>query len=318
MDRLWKQFAASDTDFRSNVFWRARLKLTSIYVLIVAVIIVGFSIFLYQSINRNLKDAGDDNFTDAGSHQQVVETTLGSVANEIMLADLVILLVSAGVSYVLAGKTLWPIQQSLEAQKAFAANASHELRTPLAVVRNDIEVFLRNPTANKESAQTVMKSNLEEVGHMSDIVENLLMLARSDNRSTSKLTQLDLNVVTKDIVKKMHPLASNNGIDLTFEGTETCKVKGASHLLDRALLNILQNSIDHTKSGGSILVTLNKEARYAHLTISDTGSGIAEKDLPHIFTRSIVKELVEQHSGRIAIESQEGAGTTVSLYLPLL
>ncbi len=327
MDRFWKQFVGLDTASEHNVFLKARLKLTTFYVVIIAIIVFGFSIFLYQSIGQNLRDARDDDFAGSEFRQHFVQNTLGSIQNELILADLVILITSAGLSFLLAGRTLKPIQQSVEAQKAFAANASHELRTPLAVMRNDIEVFMKNNYPTKELIHKTISSNLEELTHMSGIVEDLLLLARSENKITSKYKNIDFSTVVKNVVERMKPLTNNKGIKLTDEASGQFLIHGDQGQLERIVINIMQNSIDHTQSGGSIDVKVEKENSQISLLITDTGTGIAAKDLPHIFTRfykgdfakgtglglSIVKKIVDQHNAHISVESVEGKGTTVTI-----
>jgi signal transduction histidine kinase len=312
---------------KRNVFFKARLKLTALYVLLVAIIVFGFSVFLYQSIGRNLKDSSEEDFAGVELHQHFVQNTLDSVVNDLILADMTILIVSAGLSFFLAGKTLKPVQLSVEAQKAFAANASHELRTPLAVIRNDIEVFLRNTSQTKDLAEATMGSNLEEVKRMSSIVEDLLLLARSDNQAMPGHKEIDLGALVKSSVERMKPLANTKNIQLTDS-----MIKGSQGPLERVILNILQNSIDHTPVGGSIGITVEKTGSDIMVRATDTGSGIAVKDLPHIFTRfykgdsakgtglglSIVKEIVDQHNGRISIESLETKGTTVTICFPMV
>jgi two-component system sensor histidine kinase ResE len=109
-------------------------------------------------------------------------------------------------------------------------------------------------------------------------------------------------------------------------------IQGIQDSLERAVLNILQNSLDHTPSGGSISAKVEKDGSQIVLYITDTGSGIASKNLPHIFKRfykgdsatgtglglSIVKEIINQHSGDISIESVLGKGTTVIIKLPIV
>ncbi len=330
MDRFWKQFVGSDTASGSSVFFRARLKLTALYVCVVAVIVFGFSVFLYQSIGRNLIDARDEDFAGPQFHQHFVDNTLPTVESDLILADLVILVVSAGLSFVFAGKTLKPIQLSHEAQKAFAANASHELRTPLAVMRNDIEVFLRNPSQTKELASGTMQSNLEEVKHMSGIVEDLLLLARSDNQTVSAHESLDMTALAKRMVERMKSIANSKNITLSHVSSSPFLIKGSPTQRERVILNILQNSIDNTLTGGSVDVKIEKEQSQVVLRITDTGRGIAAKDLPNIFKRfykgdsakgtglglSIVKEIITEHDGHISIESVEGKGTTVTIRFP--
>jgi signal transduction histidine kinase len=278
-----------------------------------------------------LRYASDDDFADTGSHQHFVQNTLGSVENNLILADFFIIFVAAGVSFALAGKTLKPIQRSVEAQKTFASNASHELRTPIAVIQNDIEVYFRNTSPTKELTQKVMSSNLEEIKRMSGIVEDLLLLARSDNQTIPEYTNVDISDVTKNMVSRMRPLAESNNIKLAYTAPSSAIVRGAQGPLERMMLNILQNSIDHTDPKGSIDVKMETKGPKVILSITDTGSGIPNKDLPHIFTRfykgnsdtgtglglSIVKEIVDQHRGSIFVESVEGKGTTVTIHLPL-
>jgi signal transduction histidine kinase len=298
----------------------------------VAIIVLGFSIFLYQSIGHNLNDANDDDFSGLDSRHHFVQNTLDSVQNDLMLADLFILITAAGLSFVLAGKTLKPIQLSVEAQKAFAANASHELRTPLAVMRNDIEVLLRNQSPTKEVSHKTMVSNLEEIGRMSHIVEDLLVLARSDSHIFPPHKEIDINFVLKNVIERVRPLAESKNIKLNYTSANTFVIKGNQTHLERAILNILQNSIDHTPANGTISLSLERNASQVVLNINDTGSGISANDLPHIFKRfykgnsttgtglglSIVKEIINQHKGHISIESSEGKGTSVIIHLPLV
>jgi signal transduction histidine kinase len=331
MDQHLKQSAGSVTVSEHKLFFKARIKLTALYVLIVAIIVFGFSIFLYQSIEKNLTDASDDDFADTGSHQHFVQHTLDSVQSDLILADIFILIVTAGFSFVLAGKTLKPIQQSVEAQKAFASNASHELRTPLAVMRNDIEVYLRNNSPTKEITHGTMKSNLEEIKHMSGIVEDLLLLARSDNQTIRERKDIDINDLLKKMLERMNSLANTKNVKLTYTPSGPFTIKGVQKSLERVILNILQNSIDHTPNGGSIITKVEKDGLQVVIYITDTGSGIAPEKLPHIFKRfykgdsangtglglSIVKGIVDQHGGDVSVESGLGKGTTVIVKLPI-
>ncbi len=332
MEAKSKQSAASATASEPNIFQWARLKLTGIYVLILAIILLGFSLLLYQSLQRNLIDASEEDFSGIESHHHFIDNTLASVRNEIMLIDLIVLLVAAGASYVLAGYTLRPIEQSVEAQRIFSENASHELRTPLAVMRNDTEVLLRNPHPTPEHIRSILQSNVEEMTRMSGIVEELLTLARSTNVLKTSFEEVDLSEVGVKMVNKIKHLAKEKGVSLTASDAKPLLVQGHTLTLERAILNILQNALEHTPHGGSVSLESFKDENEAVIKITDTGSGIEEKDMPHIFERfyktvasngsglglSIVQEIMTQHDGRVEIESQKGKGTTVSLRLPLV
>ena len=314
------------------MFLQARLKLTGLYTLIVAIIVCGFSLYLFQNIRVNLQDADQENFVDMQHHNSFIERTLSETSNNILLADLFIIVMAAGLSYVLAGKTLEPIQQSVEAQRTFAANASHELRTPLTVMKNDIDVLRRNKYHSKDDVEATLNSNLEEIAHMSGIVEDLLLLARSDNQQALELSKMDLTKVLQTVTDKMRVLAENKGLTLVYTPTDSLMIMGSAHHLERVVLNLLQNSIEHTSNGGTITITTNQDPKGVHIRFIDTGTGIDRKDIPHVFTRfykggssagtglglSIVKEIVEQHGGSVSMESSRGIGTTVSIQLPIV
>jgi signal transduction histidine kinase len=332
MELRSKQSGGSGIASEHKVFFWARLKLTAIYVLIVGLILLGFSLILYQSLDRNLVDASEDNFTDVETHHHFVQNTLSTVVNEILVIDFIILVVTAGVSYVLAGYTLRPIQLSVEAQKKFSENASHELRTPIAVMKNEAEVLLRNPHPSKELIHATLKSNIEEMDRMSKMVEDLLVLARSKNGNEASFVEMNLRDVAQHMVNKLQPLAARKGVTLETADDGPLSIHGNTAGIERVLMNLLQNAIEHTPKDGSVKIRLAHGDAKAIITISDTGSGIDEKDLPHIFERfykgngtsgsglglSIVKEIVDQHQGKVELDSVKGLGTTVSVTLPLI
>lgn len=327
MEQPWKPFADWVTVLKKpNVFLWARLKLTGIYVLILAIVLIGFSAFLYQSLGRNLIDANEENFADQTYHEHFVNETLETVRDEILAIDLFILLLASGVSYVLAGYTLRPIQTALEAQRKFSENASHELRTPLAVVKNDMEVLLRDSHPTKETIEKTLVSSIEEIDHMTTLTEDLLAIARSENQRTD-FVRVDLGRVANDLVEKMKPMAERKGIILACASQGAAYVKGHEASLERVLMNLIQNSIEHTSKGGRITVVCKRENTKQIITVTDTGKGIDEKNMPHIFERfykgehgtgsglglAIVKEIVEKHSGVVEITSVKNQGTTATI-----
>ncbi|MBV9349193.1 MAG: HAMP domain-containing histidine kinase [Patescibacteria group bacterium] len=327
-----KPFEGSATDSDHKVFFWARLKLTGIYVGILALILLGFSLVLFQSVAHNLNDADEGDFAGPDSHHHFVQHTLDSVQNEIVLIDVFILIAAAGASYVLAGYTLRPIQRSLEAQKKFSENASHELRTPLAVMKNDMEVLLRNPSPVKEAVQSTLRSSIDEIDRLSTMAKDLLTLARSGiQTATTEEARVELKALIEKEMEKLEPIAEEKGITMSFVKAEAFYVRGHPSNFERMILNLLQNAIEHTPRGASISVGLTEENKQAVISITDTGSGIPAKDLPHVFDRfykgersngtglglAIVKELAEQSSGSAMLESEVGKGTTARLKFPL-
>jgi two-component system sensor histidine kinase CiaH len=198
-------------------------------------------------------------------------------------------------------------------------------------MKNDIEVLLRNPSPTKDMIQATLRSNLEEIDHMTKMGKDLLVLARSERRVVTDLKKIDISEVIQKITDKISPLAAAKNISITATVDTPLFIFGSMSALEHILLNLLQNAIQYTPQGGSIQVQLTPVKSQAVIKISDTGPGIDPKDLPHIFERfykgesasgtglglSIVKELVEQHRGTIGIESVRGQGTTATVCFPL-
>lgn len=232
------------------------------------------------------------------------------------------------------------LQAAFERQRQFTADASHELRTPLAVMRGDIEIALRRDR-KPEEYRSVLTSNLEEIIRLSRLVEDLLMLARGDAGQTLlQCEPMDLAELCAQVTEYLSPLAEEKGQRLIYTPPESTplKVNGDAQRLKQMLLNLLDNAVKYTPPQGTIRLRLTQEAREAVVSLSDTGRGIPEEDLPHIFERffrhsrstsdktvqgfglglSIVKWIVDSHGGKISAASTLGQGTTFTVRLPLL
>ncbi|MBS1807058.1 MAG: heavy metal sensor histidine kinase [Acidobacteria bacterium] len=232
------------------------------------------------------------------------------------------------------------LQAAFERQRQFTADASHELRTPLAVMRGDIEIALRRDR-KPEEYRSVLTSNLEETIRLSRLVEDLLMLARGDAGQTLlQCEPVALDGLCAQVAEYLTPLAEDKGQQLLYVPpiASPLKVNGDAQRLKQMLLNLLDNAIKYTPANGTVRLTLTQDQRDAVLSISDTGRGIPEEDLPHIFERffrhsrstsdktvqgfglglSIVKWIVDSHGGKIIAESKVDKGTKFTVRLPLL
>ncbi|MBU6447478.1 hypothetical protein KGQ24_01380 [Patescibacteria group bacterium] len=329
------------TALKSDIFTWARLKLTATYLLIVAVILIVFSATLYSDVSVRVRaewerraaitrSVGDETFYDA---------TIEHLQTGIITVDALMFLLAAGLSYWLAGYTLKPIKKALESQQAFSAEASHELRTPLAVMRNGIEVLLRGKQNLSEEAAAVLKSNLEEIEAMSVMTEDLLHLSRGKAISADKYEKVDLSAVAKAVAEKFVPLAGQRGVKLDISDLQKVSLFAARPALERLIKNIVQNAIVYTPSGGSVSVRVRQENKTAVLEVEDTGLGIPEKDLQHIFERfykvdrsrsaggndsqtgsglglAIAKQIADQHNALIDVKSVVNHGTKFRVVFP--
>jgi signal transduction histidine kinase len=236
-------------------------------------------------------------------------------------------------SWWLAGRSIRPAQQAWESQQAFVANASHELRTPLTLLRASAEVAMRGLPAGDADRHELLGDVLQECDHMSQLVEELLLLSRLDaGRLKLERTIITLPHLFADVQRQVGRLATERGIQLTAQGA-MCAVWGDPTRVRQVLLVLLDNALRHTPSGGTVHLDARAKGRTTQISVADTGSGIPPEHLPHVFDRfyraesasrdggsglglSIVKALVEAQGGYIAIESLLGKGTRVMVTLP--
>ncbi|HKM66841.1 MAG TPA: ATP-binding protein [Candidatus Acidoferrum sp.] len=229
------------------------------------------------------------------------------------------------------------IETSVKRITQFTADASHDLRTPLALIRTNAEIALRRSRTESQYRETLHRI-LATSEETSELIEHLLTLARADaNVVQLKLEPANLYGVLQRAGQKANLLALGKG--LTFSES----VVPYSHTLladeaalERLFMTVLENAVKYTPSGGHIALGMHLEDGQAIIEVSDTGIGIAEKDLPHVFERfyradqvrsretrgsglglSIAKWIAERHNGAIEIESRAEKGTKVTIRLPL-
>jgi signal transduction histidine kinase len=267
------------------------------------------------------------------------EDVLRDLTYALIIVNSLLLVLAAILSYWLAGLTLEPIEEAYHRQRRFLSDASHELRTPLAILQADIENTLSQPKlANSLKEQA--ESQLEEIHRMGEIVKNLLILSRLDERALPYSTKstVDLSELLSTLVKRFQPLAKQNGITLK-ESTqdEPLLVHGNEDLLLQAFGNLIKNAIVYNQEEGKVTVKSWKVGHEAHVVVEDTGIGIAAEDVDKIFDRfyrvdksrsrqtggsglglSIVQSVIAQFHGSIEVKSQPQQGTTIHLKLPLV
>lgn len=230
------------------------------------------------------------------------------------------------------------LKTGFQREQRFTADVSHELRTPLTIIKGTAEVTLRSDTASQQEYREALQSINTEADRMTNIADSLLTLARADaGQQHLKMNMANLGDLIEGVVRKFVPLASKKRI--VFEtGIMACLwVNGNEARLQQLVGNLIQNAIKYTPPGGRIDVLLEKDEDLAKLSVVDTGVGIPEDDLPHIFERfyrvdqtrsraeggsglglSIAKWIVAAHNGRIEAHSDPVKGTTFIVRLPLI
>jgi two-component system, OmpR family, sensor histidine kinase CiaH len=319
---------------RGDVFSRASTRLFLLFAAIVIVLLVVSGITTYAVFSSALHDVTRTGLSNP-EEERLVTRTDARLRWQILAIDGVIVVAIGGLGFWYARRTLRPIRENFAAQKRFIADASHELRTPLAIMKTEFEVALRREPPASDAART-LESGLEEVDRMSDIVQDLLTLSRIDARQEElSFAPVDLAALAQRCAEKLRPLAERRGVGLTVSAAEPLTVDGDAAHLERALLNVVRNAIEHSRAGGEIVLAALSADGQAVIEVRDEGEGIAPADLPHIFDRfyrgdearsrrsggsglglAITRWIVEHHRGAVTASSALGEGTTIRLSFP--
>jgi heavy metal sensor kinase len=220
----------------------------------------------------------------------------------------------------------------------FTADASHELRTPVALMRTTAELSLRKPRLEAEYRDALTQI-LKELETTSLLIENLMLLARADSGAEAhQFAPIDLVATLRETCCHGRTLAGPKGIQFTEElGNGPILVRGDMHGLRRLFLILIDNAVKYSPAGGKVTVSLSSTDGFAVAEVRDTGIGISETDLPHIFERfyradkarsremggaglglSIGRWIAEAHGGMIEVKSTFRQGSVFRVRLPLL
>ncbi len=245
------------------------------------------------------------------------------------------------------------LDQSFRQIKQFSSDASHELKTPLTILKGEVEVALRKERTSPEYQQ-VLTSNLEEINRMGQIVDDLLLLSRTDSGEIQlNREQISLSQVLKETIPQASLLARHKNLRILAALPEDdVSILGDRLRIRELLLNLIENAIKYTEEGGSVKIHLQRghspsaapgqtegrqgENGFAEIRVTDTGIGIAKEDQERIFDRffrvdkarsreqggsglglSICKWIVEAHQGKISVESELEKGSSFIVKLPL-
>lgn len=238
------------------------------------------------------------------------------------------------------------IERSFEAQQAsevkmrrFVTDASHELRTPLATIRGYAELYRQGAASSPEAVATSMARIEGEATRMSGLVEDLLTLARLDNRRPMQMGPVDLTVVAGDVVQDARARGTSHVLRLTgLHGRPLGPVivEGDDGKLRQVVTNLVANALQHTPAGTEITLSVGVDQGRALLHVADDGPGIAPEARPHLFERfyrtdpargrrpsgghglglAIVAAIVAAHGGRTGVAPTPGGGATFIVDLP--
>lgn len=253
----------------------------------------------------------------------------------VFVCIILIVLVIIG-SVLLSSLAIRPIQKAWQRQLDFTADASHELRTPLAVIQSNLEIVMESENTTI-AEQKKWLSNIETETHrMSELVEALLTLSRADTGSNPPvIEELPLAPIIDIKKETFRPLSNVNQIEIQSDIAEDMTLFADRGKLEQLFTILIDNAVKYMGRPGTITIKALPVKKGIQIEVTDTGVGIAPKDLPYIFQRfyrsnsvqrnsvkgtglglSIAQMIVHEHKGSIQVKSTPNIGTTFTIILP--
>jgi heavy metal sensor kinase len=228
------------------------------------------------------------------------------------------------------------LSESVQTSQRFLADASHELRTPLTIIKCELEEIVAAPNCEPEAADRI-GSVLEEVGRLQHLIEGLLALSRLDaGEAQRELVHVDLSELVASTAEQMRLVAEDGGISLVCSDLQSVPVQGDRARLKQVVVNLLDNALKYTPRGGTVKLKTIKSGRQGVLEVRDTGIGIPQSALPHLFDRfyrvddarsrdsggvglglSIVKAICTAHGATIEVDSAVASGSCFRVRFPV-
>ncbi len=222
------------------------------------------------------------------------------------------------------------LEDSFQRLSQFSVNLAHELRTPINNLVGEAQVGL-SKARTPEEYRHILESSLEEYSRLSRMIDNLLFLARSENKEIKlELVSFDARKEIEAVIDFYDAVAQEQKVKVTCEGNAF--IKADMILFRRLINNLLSNAFQYTPQGGTVTIFIRPVEKFVDITFKDTGIGIGEEDIPQIFNRFfrtesarlkypngmglglyIVKSIMILHGGTVTIQSIPSQGTTVTL-----
>jgi signal transduction histidine kinase len=239
------------------------------------------------------------------------------------------------ISSFLTERSIKPIKESYYKQKQFISDASHELKTPLAVIHTNVDVLLTNTDEQNKKWLEYIKSEVERMGHLTN---DLLYLTQMDGAEDHQMMKTTFNISERleHILLGLEVVAFEKNISLIYDIAPDIEMHGNAEQVSQVMMILLDNAIKYTQTGGDISILLSKSTHHINLSVTNSGDGISEEDLPYVFDRfyradkvrsresgsyglglSIAKTIVEQHNGKITCESKVGDQTNFTVRFKL-
>lgn len=224
-----------------------------------------------------------------------------------------------------------------DSRQEFVSNVSHELKTPITSMKVLADSLLSQEDAPVELYKEFMSDIAEEIDRESQIISDLLSLVKMDKKAADlNITQVNINEMLELVLKRLRPIAEERNIELVFESFRPVSAEIDETKLSLTFTNLVENAIKYNVENGWVHVSLNADHKYFYVKVSDSGMGIPEDSVEHIFERfyrvdksrsreiggtglglAIARNAVLMHRGAIKVYSKENEGTTFTVRVPL-
>lgn len=332
-----------------RMFSAATLKLTAWYLIILVAICLIFSFIIFElstseissrlerlqiraeGSTRTVTLPGPLTLTDIRVDQ--TEEAKASIFIGLVYMNLAVVSLGGVGSFVLARRTLRPIEEAHEAQSRFTSDASHELRTPLAVMKSEIQVALRDPAIEPSEYRQLLESNLEEVDKLTQLSQSLLQLSRLEYGTIDKTDRVDIHASIQRALKSLSIETARISYDIP---KQPIIIDGNKSILDDLFRILLDNAVKYSPQESLIRIQLSSNGRNCKISVANQGTPIPKNELNRVFDRfyraersrtssqasgyglglSLAQKITNLHDGTISATSSAKNGTVFTVQLP--
>jgi signal transduction histidine kinase len=322
------------------------IRLTATYLAIIVCVSIIYTVVMYQVTTRGfvlqLNESGSSKIVTGTGTQNIpvpsdIATGLQSKTNiqqNLVLLNAGAVLLGIPFCYLLARRTLKPIEAAMDNQARFSSDAAHELRTPVTALRVRNEVALRNPKLSLSQARKIIQDSADQALRLEKLSEALLQLSR-DTKNV-QVEKVHLEDVANDVMNLHIDSAQSKRISICDEVPDVT-VLGNRQDIVQIVSVLLDNAIKYSPNGSTVVITGGKDQKMGTILVRDNGQGIRAVDIPHIFDRfyranhartatdthsyglglSIAQTLTRHNHGSLQVQSVRGKGSTFTVSLPL-
>lgn len=292
------------------------LMIIAVLVLVLGYVLAGILMKPFAKVTKAIEDITDGYLDDNISVQDYTETELITDA---------------------FNKMLGRVKSLDDSRQEFVSNVSHELKTPLTSMKVLADSLVGQDNVPIELYQEFMQDIAEEIDRENRIITDLLTLVKLDKKAENlNIDTVNINELLELILKRLRPIAARRNIELVLESYRPVNAEIDETKLTLAISNLVENAIKYNTDGGWVRVSLNADHKYFYVTVADSGMGIPEDSIDHIFERfyrvdkshsteiegtglglAITRSAIVMHHGAIRVRSKEKEGTTFSVRIPL-